>query len=165
MFCHPLSLHFTDLFLVDVYRILLSSPAAIAKEIKTRARFLEAILEGAEIKHPLVRRFAQHETPLSDHSYTVLDSSSGPYVGYSVCQRADLQRENRAREPSRRITPTKGISSPGPSSNAILPSFCSADLSCPLCNPYPSPRLPLLTYPGPPSHPQRALPRPLYLYF
>jgi hypothetical protein len=48
-------IHLADPFLADVYRIPLSSPAAMAKEIKTRARSLESILEGVEIKHPLVR--------------------------------------------------------------------------------------------------------------
>ena len=55
--CRTLSLHIccADPFLADVYRIPLSSPAAMAKEIKSRARSLESILEGVEIKHPLVR--------------------------------------------------------------------------------------------------------------
>ncbi|KAH9987303.1 C3HC zinc finger-like-domain-containing protein [Russula compacta] len=37
----------------DVYRIPLASSAVMAKEIKTRARSLESVLEGVEIKHPL----------------------------------------------------------------------------------------------------------------
>lgn len=41
--------------LADVYRIPLSSSAVMAKEIKTRARSLEPVLEGVEIKHPLVK--------------------------------------------------------------------------------------------------------------
>ncbi|KAF8266698.1 hypothetical protein EI94DRAFT_1802757 [Lactarius quietus] len=39
----------------DVYRIPLSSPAAMAKEIMTRARSSESMLEDIVIKHPLVR--------------------------------------------------------------------------------------------------------------
>ena len=42
-------------FLADVYRIPLASSAVMAKEIKTRARSLEPVLEGIEIKHPLVQ--------------------------------------------------------------------------------------------------------------
>jgi hypothetical protein len=75
-----------DSFLADVYRIPLSSPAAMAKEIKTRARSLESILDGVEIKHPLVSAI-RPRVPLPHHSYTVLDPSSGPYVGYRVCWR------------------------------------------------------------------------------
>jgi hypothetical protein len=51
---------FVDPFLADVYRIPLSSPAAMAKEIVTRARSLESVQEGVEIRHLLVRRFSQH---------------------------------------------------------------------------------------------------------
>ena len=58
-FCCTLRLYLhiypTDTFLADVYRIPLSSPAGMAKEIKARARSLESILDGVEIKHPLVR--------------------------------------------------------------------------------------------------------------
>jgi hypothetical protein len=55
-FCRTLSLHFADPFLADVYRIPLSSPAAMAKEVNTRARSLGSILEGVEIKHPLASK-------------------------------------------------------------------------------------------------------------
>lgn len=44
----------SDHFLADVYRIPLASSAVMAKEIKTRARSLESVLEGVEIKQPLV---------------------------------------------------------------------------------------------------------------
>ncbi|KAI0042871.1 zf-C3HC-domain-containing protein [Auriscalpium vulgare] len=37
----------------DVYRISLSSPAAMGKEIKLRALTLESVLEGVDVKHPL----------------------------------------------------------------------------------------------------------------
>jgi hypothetical protein len=43
-----------DIISADVYRIPLASPAVMAKEIKTKARSLEPVLEGVEIKHPLV---------------------------------------------------------------------------------------------------------------
>jgi len=46
---------FSDLLLADVYRIPLASPAVMAKEIKSRARSLDPVLEGIEIKHPLVQ--------------------------------------------------------------------------------------------------------------
>jgi hypothetical protein len=45
----------SDLCSADVYRIPLSTSAVMAKEIKTRARSLESVLEGIEIKHPLVQ--------------------------------------------------------------------------------------------------------------
>jgi hypothetical protein len=51
--CTPASDPF--FLLVDVYRIPLSSSAVMAKEIKTRARSMEPVLEGIEIKHPLVK--------------------------------------------------------------------------------------------------------------
>ncbi|KAN0132969.1 hypothetical protein V8E53_009334 [Lactarius tabidus] len=38
---------------MSIYRIPLSSPAAMAKKIKTRARSLASIPEGVEIKHLL----------------------------------------------------------------------------------------------------------------
>jgi hypothetical protein len=44
-----------DIFPADVYRIPLASPVVMAKEIKTRARSLESVLKGVEIKHPLVQ--------------------------------------------------------------------------------------------------------------
>jgi hypothetical protein len=53
----------------------------MAKEIKTRARSLESTLEGVEIKDPLFR-------PLCWLSH--------------LSETANIQRENRAREPSRR---------------------------------------------------------------
>ncbi|KAF8268105.1 hypothetical protein EI94DRAFT_1217801 [Lactarius quietus] len=37
------------------HTVLLSSPVAMAKEMMTRTRSLESILEGVEIKHTLVR--------------------------------------------------------------------------------------------------------------
>ncbi|KAI0303703.1 C3HC zinc finger-like-domain-containing protein [Multifurca ochricompacta] len=37
----------------NVYRIHLSSPAVMAREIRTRACSLEFVLEGVEVKHPL----------------------------------------------------------------------------------------------------------------
>jgi hypothetical protein len=37
-----------------IYRIPLRSPAATAREIKTSALMLEPVLQGVEIKHPLV---------------------------------------------------------------------------------------------------------------
>ncbi|THH13963.1 hypothetical protein EW146_g6309 [Bondarzewia mesenterica] len=43
----------------DVYRILLSSPAAMAREIKTRALTLEPVLEGIDVKHPLSQKQVQ----------------------------------------------------------------------------------------------------------
>ncbi len=83
----------------------------MAKEIKTRARSLESILEGVEIKHPLVRRLVRHEAPSSHHLHTVLDSSSSPSVGHRLCRSGIIcQREHRTRESSRRgIVYTKGI--------------------------------------------------------
>jgi hypothetical protein len=51
----PVLMFLTSLLIADVYRIPLAAPAVMAKEIKTRARFLEPILEGVEIKHPLVQ--------------------------------------------------------------------------------------------------------------
>jgi hypothetical protein len=69
----------SDLALADVYRIPLAAPAVMAKEIKTRARSLESVLEGVEIKHPLVQ-----VTPPCKVSYLiafvlVLDASQEPY--------------------------------------------------------------------------------------
>ncbi|ETW83127.1 hypothetical protein HETIRDRAFT_474283 [Heterobasidion irregulare TC 32-1] len=37
----------------DIYRISLSSPTAMAKEIKTQALELESVLEGVDVQHPL----------------------------------------------------------------------------------------------------------------
>jgi hypothetical protein len=134
----------------------------MAKEIKTRARSLESTLEGVEIKDPLVRRFPLHETPLSDHSDTVLDPSSGPYVGYRICRRQPTSKEKTGPESSAE----EESPPPQPSSSVILTSLFGWSLvSSVLCNPYPSPRLLPLTCPGPPpSYPQRALLLPPYLY-
>jgi hypothetical protein len=60
------ALESSDLILADVYRIPLASPAAMAKEVKTRARSLESILEGVEIKHPLVQVTSPVQGSLSD---------------------------------------------------------------------------------------------------
>ncbi|KAH9003036.1 zf-C3HC-domain-containing protein [Lactarius hatsudake] len=92
----------------DVYRIPLSSPAAMAKEIKTRARTLESILEGIEIKHPLsstqVQGLLSVVASVGEESYT--KENIGP--------------ENSAEEePLMQME----LPPPGPSSNAILTSL------------------------------------------
>lgn len=86
----------------DVYRIPLSSPAAMAKEIKTRARTLESILEGIEIKHPLSSTQVQG---LLSVIASVEESSAkeNPAEGGTF-----IQKESPP---------------PGPSSNAILTSL------------------------------------------
>ncbi|KAH8995002.1 C3HC zinc finger-like-domain-containing protein [Lactarius akahatsu] len=89
----------------DVYRIPLSSPAAMAKEIKTRARTLESILEGIEIKHPLSSTQVQG---LLSVIASVEESSAKENTG----------PENPAEE-----EPFIQKESPGPSSNAILTSL------------------------------------------
>jgi hypothetical protein len=90
----------------------------MAKEIKTRARSLESTLEGVEIKDPLVRRFALYETPLSDHSDTFLNPSSGPYAGYRICRRQPTSKEKTGPE-----SPAEEESPPQPFSSAILTSL------------------------------------------
>ena len=150
-------IHLADSFPADVYRIPLSSPAAMAKEIKSRARSLESILEGVEIKHPLVR--ATHTARCSVISSLVYS----PRLKFKpLCRLWRLSKRSRSskrkqgrRTQQRRIRSYKR--------NRPLPTLssphCSAGLWCPLCNP--RPRLLLLTCPGPPpSHPQRTLPLP-----
>lgn len=39
----------------DIYRIPVSSPAAMARDIKIKAIALETVLQGVEVTHPLVR--------------------------------------------------------------------------------------------------------------
>ncbi|KAH9031783.1 zf-C3HC-domain-containing protein [Lactarius pseudohatsudake] len=84
----------------DVYRIPLSSPAAMAKEIKTRARTLESILEGIEIKHPLSSTQVQG---LLSVIASVEESSAKENTGETF-----IQKESPP---------------PGPSSNAVLTSL------------------------------------------
>jgi len=46
-----------DTNVADVYRIPISSPAATAKELKSRALLLQPLLEDVQVKHPLVCTF------------------------------------------------------------------------------------------------------------
>ena len=154
-------IYLTDSFLADVYRIPLSSPAAMAKEIKTRARSLESILEGVEIKHPLVRAISTARCAvISSHIYSP-QLRSKPLCRLSRLSERSLQRNQGPRIQQKRTHRYKTNCPildhlPTPSSR-----HCSAGLWCPLCKPYPRPRQLLLTCPGPPpSHPQRILPLP-----
>ncbi|KAI0280840.1 C3HC zinc finger-like-domain-containing protein [Russula aff. rugulosa BPL654] len=91
----------------DVYRIPLAAPAVMAKEIKTRARSLEPILEDVEIKHPL--------------SSTQLKSLLG--VIASVEAEPSI-REQTESEVAREDPPiTRSSPPPEPSSTAILTSL------------------------------------------
>ncbi|KAI9439918.1 zf-C3HC-domain-containing protein [Lactarius indigo] len=90
----------------DVYRIPLSSPAAMAKEIKTRARSLESILEGVEIKHPLSS--TQVQGLLSVIASVGAESSIKENTENPAEEEPFLQKE---------------LPPPGPSSNAILTSL------------------------------------------
>lgn len=90
----------------DVYRIPLAAPAVMAKEIKTRARSLEPILEGVEIKHPL--------------SSTQLKSLLG--VIASVEAEPSI-REQTGSEVAREDPPITRSPPPQPSSTAILTSL------------------------------------------
>ncbi|KAH9063901.1 zf-C3HC-domain-containing protein [Lactarius vividus] len=89
----------------DVYRIPLSSPAAMAKEIKTRARSLESILDGVEIKHPLSS--TQVQGLLSVIASVGEESSAKENTGPAE-EGPFIQKESPL---------------PGPSSNAILTSL------------------------------------------
>jgi hypothetical protein len=44
--------------LASIYRIPLQAPAAMARDIKSNAIKLEAVLHDVEVKHPLVRQAA-----------------------------------------------------------------------------------------------------------
>lgn len=61
--------HAHDCTVADIYRIPVSSPAAMARDIKLKAIALDAVLHGVEVKHPLVRlsslfhSFCCHSTP------------------------------------------------------------------------------------------------------
>ncbi|KAF8273238.1 hypothetical protein EI94DRAFT_1294377 [Lactarius quietus] len=76
-------IHLADSFLA--HRIPLLSPAAMAKDIKTRACSLWSFLECVEIKHPLVRAIRPARSSIS-LLITVLDSSPSACVGYRVCR-------------------------------------------------------------------------------
>jgi hypothetical protein len=97
----------------------------MAKEIKTRARSLESILEGVEIKHPLVRRFAPTKYRYLITRIQSSTPSSSPSVGYRVCRRgADLHEKTGPENPAEEESPIQKESPPpGPSSNAILTSL------------------------------------------
>lgn len=46
----------SDVSVLDsVYRLPVQSPSATAKEVKSRALGLQPVLEGVQVKHPLVR--------------------------------------------------------------------------------------------------------------
>ena len=98
----------------DVYRIPLSSPAIMAKEIKTRARSLEPVLEGVEIKHPLVKLIHPEQASLSDSSFEVLYSSEEPVGDYCVRgSRTFHQRTSGLRDcKGRRTTYHKIVTTP-----------------------------------------------------
>ncbi|KAF8501590.1 zf-C3HC-domain-containing protein [Russula emetica] len=92
----------------DVYRIPLAAPAVMAKEIKTRARSLESILEGVEIKHPL------SSTQVKSLLGIIASVEAEPSV-----------REQTGSEVAREEEPpiTRSSPPPEPSSAAILTSL------------------------------------------
>ena len=69
----------SDAALSDVYRIPLTSPGVMAKEIKNRARSLESVLEGVEIKHPLVQVTPSCRVPYLIVFVLVLNASQEPF--------------------------------------------------------------------------------------
>lgn len=93
----------------DVYRIPLSSPTVMAKEIKTRACSLESVLEGVEIKHPLSS--TQVRALLTVIASVGAESSATEKTG------PENQTEDEGSSIQRESPP------PEPSSNAIVTSL------------------------------------------
>ncbi|KAI9511817.1 C3HC zinc finger-like-domain-containing protein [Russula earlei] len=100
----------------DVYRIPLASPAVMAKEIKTRARSLEPVLEGVEIKHPL------SSTQVKSFLGVIASVEAEPSI------REQTGSENGGEEPPiPRSSPP-----PEPTSTAILTSLFGWSLASPM---------------------------------
>ena len=104
----------SDLVLADVYRIPLASPAVMAKEIKTRARSLESVLEGVEIKHPLVQVTPPCRVPYLIAFVLVLDASQEPFGDHFLRRsRTFDQSTSRVREcRGRRATNHRIVTNP-----------------------------------------------------
>ncbi|KAH9960906.1 C3HC zinc finger-like-domain-containing protein [Russula dissimulans] len=100
----------------DVYRIPLASPAVMAKEIKTRARSLEPVLEGVEIKHPL------SSAQVKNFLGIIASVETKP----SIREQAGSEHAGEEEAPITRSSPP-----PEPSSTAILTSLFGWSLALP----------------------------------
>ncbi|KAI0254991.1 C3HC zinc finger-like-domain-containing protein [Lactifluus subvellereus] len=106
----------------DVYRIPLASPAVMVKEIKTKARSLEPVLEGVEIKHPLSSTQVQ----------SLLVVIASVETERSINEKAGSENPTEER-PIAGSPPT-----PEPSSTAILTSLFGWSLVPPVPSLFPS---------------------------
>lgn len=128
----------SDVALADVYRISLASPAVMAKEIKSRARSLESVLEGVGIKHPLVQVTPPCRVPYLIAFVLVLDASQEPFGDHFFRRsRTSYQKPSRVRERGRRRTTYhKIVTTP----RAVVHCHSHVDVrlvSCPPCAPLP----------------------------
>ena len=144
-----------------MYRIPLSSPAVMAKDIKSRARSLDPVLEGIEIKHPLVQLTHLRRVPylISDCFRVSPRRKSRTFWGSLLPSKPNLLSENKQGQKMQGKESDQSRDRRHPQSHLPLPSSlrCSAGLS-PHLQPPSHLRLLLLLGPAPPLLPHKKLP-------